>query len=178
MIAIMLSWIERLFSDARQRACAPGAILFRSQDPVADVFLVRGGCVVLERTMSTGQTLCFQRAIEGQIVAEASIYADSYHCDGRVLSRCELSVLPKEKFIQALRHDADLVEAWARHLAEAVQRARLLSEIRNLRKVSDRLSAWLALYGSLPPKGQWQSVADEIGVSREALYREIAARRA
>jgi DNA-binding phage protein len=29
----------------------------------------------------------------------------------------------------------------------------------------------------LPDKGRWQDVASELGVSREALYRELARRR-
>lgn len=46
-----------------------------------------------------------------------------------------------------------------------------------LKKVCDRVDAWLALNGGvLPPKGQWKRLAAEIGVSVEALYRELAAR--
>jgi hypothetical protein len=29
----------------------------------------------------------------------------------------------------------------------------------------------------LPPKGEWKSVAEQIGVSPEALYRELSRRR-
>jgi hypothetical protein len=58
-----------------------------------------------------------------------------------------------------------------------VQRARAQVEIVSLKKVSERLDAWLALSGDLPPKGQWHRLASEIGVTPEALYREIARRR-
>ena len=64
-----------------------------------------------------------------------------------------------------------------RRLAHAVQEARMKSEIRTLRTVAERLDAWLsAKDGGLPPKGQWQELASELGVSREALYRELARR--
>ena len=52
-----------------------------------------------------------------------------------------------------------------------------LAEIRSLRSVSDRLDAWIAEYGPMPNKGLWQGVANELSVSREALYRELARRR-
>ena len=63
---------------------------------------------------------------------------------------------------------------WARHLATEVQRARLQAEILALKTVKGRLSAWMTWNGELPEKGQWRRVADEIGVSAEALYRELA----
>jgi hypothetical protein len=43
--------------------------------------------------------------------------------------------------------------------------------------VAARLDAWLTLK-RLPPKGEWGALADDIGVTREALYRELARRRA
>ncbi|WP_394156045.1 hypothetical protein [Loktanella salsilacus] len=62
-----------------------------------------------------------------------------------------------------------LMEAHAKEVQ--IQRARI--EILRLRRVSEKLDAWLILYGK-PPKGEWVRVADEIGVSHPALYRELA----
>ncbi|WP_236841765.1 hypothetical protein [Bosea sp. PAMC 26642] len=65
------------------------------------------------------------------------------------------------------------------HLAVEVRRARARAEIASLKTVAMRLDAWLALEeGELPPRGRWREVAAEIGVSPEAFYRELAARRA
>jgi hypothetical protein len=55
--------------------------------------------------------------------------------------------------------------------------ARVRAEIRSLPKVAERLEAWLREGHVLPDKGCWQDVAAELGVSREALYRELARRR-
>ena len=45
-----------------------------------------------------------------------------------------------------------------------------------MKRVSARLDAWLSLR-PLPPKGEWAMLADDLGVTREALYRELARRR-
>lgn len=58
-----------------------------------------------------------------------------------------------------------------------VQAARLRAEIRSLPKVADRLDAWLAAGNRLPERGQWQDAAAELGVTREAMHRELSRRR-
>lgn len=63
------------------------------------------------------------------------------------------------------------------HLSREVRNARQRAEILSLRTVADRLDAWLAENGDMPEKGLWKNVAEEIGASPEALYREIARRR-
>lgn len=47
------------------------------------------------------------------------------------------------------------------------------AEIRSLAKVAERLDAWLSEGRTLPDKGRWQDVAAELGVTSEALYREL-----
>ena len=79
--------------------------------------------------------------------------------------------------MERLDENPDLARAWASHLAKGVQTARMISEIRTLRTVSERLDAWLGEHGRLPERGRWQEVAGELEVSREALYREFARRR-
>ena len=71
----------------------------------------------------------------------------------------------------------ELCRDWARHLAHEVQRARLHAEILSLKTVAARLSAWLFWNGALPEKGQRHRIADEIRVTPEAFYRELAKRK-
>lgn len=52
------------------------------------------------------------------------------------------------------------------------------AEILSLKSVAAKLSAWMALNSdALPPKGRQHLVASEMGVTPEALYRELARRR-
>ncbi|MCP5036348.1 MAG: Crp/Fnr family transcriptional regulator [Rhodobacteraceae bacterium] len=166
-----------LFDGARERRVAEDATVFHAGASITHVFFVRDGCAVLVRPLASGDAAYLQRARAGDVVAEASAYADSYHCDCTALEPTVLALLPRKEFRQALRADAELSETWAAHLARTVQSTRMRAEIRSLKTVSDRLDAWLAEYGPLPEKGQWQGVAQELSVSREALYRELANRR-
>jgi CRP/FNR family transcriptional regulator, dissimilatory nitrate respiration regulator len=85
--------------------------------------------------------------------------------------------LPKQRFLSVLADDPALATSWSALLARSVQAARLRSEIRSLPRVADRLDAWLGEGNALLEKGRWQEVAAELGVTREALYRELSRRR-
>lgn len=177
MIAIMSDPISRLFDDARRQPAASGATLFLTGTPVREMIFVASGEVHLIRHTAAGDRLILHRAGQGAVLAEASAYSAHYHCDAVVTKDGVLATLPKAVFLDALSADAALSSAWAAFLARATQGARLRAEIRSLPRVAARLAAWLEAGNALPEKGRWQDVAAELGVTREALYRELARRR-
>ena len=130
------------------------------------------------RHTATGARLILQTAGPGDILAEASAYSETYHCDAVAVEEAEVSALPRARFLSALAENSTLAEAWAARLARGMQAARLRAEIRTLPRLADRLTAWLDAGNALPARGRWQDVAAELGVTREALYRELARRRA
>ncbi|MEM9872174.1 MAG: Crp/Fnr family transcriptional regulator [Pseudomonadota bacterium] len=173
----MDEYLNALFDDGETRQADAGTYLFHAGDPVKFVHVILCGAVHLERLQVHGQLMCFQRARRGDVLAEASIYADAYHCDARAVEPTHFCRIRVDRFMERLQSDHAMSQAWAARLARTVQTTRLLAEIRGLKTVAERLDAWIDHNGALPPKGQWQDVAHELAVSREALYREIARRR-
>lgn len=175
MISIMSNW-QQSFDDAPERSIGAGAAVFRREEAVHSVYLVRSGLVALERPMADGTALTLHVAAAGMLLAEASLFADAYHCDAVAREAAVVACLPRSAFLASLRDRPDaaltLIAANAREIQS--QRARI--EILRLRRVADRLDAWLDLYGE-PEKGEWVRVANAIGVSQPALYRELARRR-
>jgi CRP-like cAMP-binding protein len=178
MTAIIYATLAALFDDARPIDLVAGQPLFLTGPPVEHMVIVRAGRILLQRHTPDGAMLILQDAGPGAIIAEASAYSPRYHCDAVAAGGASVGALPKPVFIAALRRDPNLAEAWSAMLARSVQAARVCAEIRSLPKVADRLTAWLAEGRALPGKGRWQEVAAELGVTREALYRELARRRA
>lgn len=179
MILIMSADHRCLFtaSQTTDRRLQPGEALFFAGDPVTHLALVTEGCVQLLRRTREGATVILQAAGPGDILAEASAYSALYHCGAEAAEPSVVRLLPVSACRAALHQDPVLAEAWAAHLAHSVQAARLRAEIRTLRKVSDRVDAWLGEGRALPGKGKLQDLAAELGVTREALYRELARRR-
>lgn len=177
MITIMQMSISLLFQDARDTGLAPGETLFAADEDVANIYMVRSGRVHLQRHTTHGAHMVLQNAGPGAVVAEASAYSSRYHCDAVAAEESVVAGLPKARFLSALADDPALAESWSALLARSVQAARLRSEIRSLPRVADRLDAWLGEGNALPERGRWQDVAAELGITREALYRELARRR-
>lgn len=179
MIAIMSHRIMDLLGAAggRERRLRAGQYLFHVGEPVAALHVVQDGEIDLIRHQEGGGAIVLQRAGANDILAEASLFSDRYHCDAIARTPASVRSVLKRPLVRRLRDDPEFAEAWAAHLAREVQSARFRSEVLSLRTVASRLDAWLAWHGAMPPRGDWKQLAFQIGVSPEALYREIARRR-
>ena len=178
MIIIMLEEILRALPNTSSLIrCESDSTLFFRGDVVEFLFVLQTGQIALTRHMEDGNALVLCRAVGPCILADASVYSERYHCDAVALSECEIRRVSKSDFISLLASSPAMTYSWSAHLAQSLQTARQHSEIMRLKKVCDRVDAWTALNGGeLPPKGQWKELAAQIGVSVEALYRELATR--
>lgn len=175
MIAIMSAFTQRLLDLAdAQVKLDPGQPLFLAGSPVRNLYVVLEGAVRLVRHQASGVAVVLQRAEANALLAEASLFAPRYHCDAVSEHGARLARVPKSRIVQAQREDAGWLTDLAAHLAGEVQQARARAELLSLRTVRERLDAWRALHGELPRRGRWVDVAQEIGVTPEALYRELA----
>lgn len=180
MIWIMydeLVWKLIEMADKR-RDIRQGANLFHQDDQIRSLFVVEQGLVELTRHQIDGTSIVLQRAAKQTVLAEASMYSKSYHCDAAVALPSRICEIPKVSFLERIRKDEAFSNHWSAHLAKEVQAARYRSEILSRKTVAERLDGWLTWQGAeLPSKGHWKSVAAQIGVSPEAFYRELAKRR-
>lgn len=153
-------------------------MLFLRGDPAWAMFGLLDGEVRLTRNAADGTPLIVHRATAGGFVAEASLFADAYHCDGMATVPSRVVVFPKDAMIALMHRDSAVVEAFSAMLARQVQRLRAGLEIRNIRSASERVYAALALAvaetgGVFRPAATWKAFAAEIGLTHEALYRAL-----
>ena len=179
MIAIMSDWIEALATMlGPDRQAEANSVLFRQGDNVQFMYVVRSGCVHLVRWGENGSSAVMQRAEAPAALAESSIFSSAYHCDGVCITEAVIARAKVAKVRKALDERPDLLRKLTRHLAREVQKTRSRLELLTRRTVAERLDGWLALNdGALPMRGQWRGVAEDIGVSPEAFYRELQRRR-
>jgi CRP-like cAMP-binding protein len=153
-----------------------GQYLFHTGDRITSVFAVQAGELHLIRYHESGGTAILQRARPNSILGEASLFSTNYHCDAIAQSDATIQVFSKSTVLEQLRKSPTFAIALAEYLAVEVRQQRQRAEILSLKSVSEKFDAWLASNGALPSRGTVKYVAIEIGVTPEALYREISSR--
>lgn len=154
-----------------------GTCLFTVGDKPAHMFFVVSGEVILERPGLQGSAVILQRTRKG-FVSEASLQSTKYHCLGQVVSNAKLIQIPILKIRDAMDSDPAFAGRWIGMLNKEVKRLRLQCERLSLTKVQDRLTHLLETEGDngrFPIGAGIKSLASELGVTHEALYRCIYA---
>ena len=162
------------------RQLAAGESLFNQGDPAVAIYQVDSGRLRLVRRTSDDHLVILHTARRGEFFAEASLFAETYHCDAVAAAPSRVRVYPKAEIIALLRTEPALAEAFMTRLAHQLQELRTRMELRNIRSARERLMQYLRLRigidgHSVAVEGQLQDIAAEIGMTREALYRTLAA---
>jgi len=157
-------------------ACTRGALLFRQGSKPAHMLYVTGGEVVLQRLGRQGEAVVLQRSRHG-FVGEASLDSARYHCDAVVTLSGTVIAIPMPAIKQALAADSAFAGRWIAMLNQEVKRLRAQCERLSMRGVKERLLHLIeteGAQGSLPLGSGLKSMAAELGVTHEALYRAVA----
>lgn len=154
-----------------------GENLFRQRQRPRHMFFVVHGEVVLERMGEQGAPVALQRVRQG-FVAEASLQSGSYHCAAVVTAPGQAVALPIELLKTALTTDSAFALRWIAMLNAEVRRLRAQCERMSLKGVGERLLHMIETEGSngrLRIESGLKSLATELAVTHEALYRAVAA---
>lgn len=168
---------KSLISSCEQVEPTKGACLFRAGDKPLRMFFVVSGEVVLERPGLQGSSVILQRTRRG-FVSEASLKSSKYHCHGQVVNNSRIVQIPIPGIRDALDSDPAFAGRWIGMLNKEVKRLRLQCERLSLTKVQDRFVHLLETEGEqgrFPIGSGIKSLASELGVTHEALYRCIYA---
>lgn len=153
-----------------------GDRLFLQRQRPRHMYFVEGGEIVLERMGEQGDPVVLQRVRQG-FVAEASLQSSSYHCDAVVTAPGQAVVLPIEPLKAALATDSTFALRWIGMLNDEVRRLRAQCERMSLKGVGERLLHMIeteGVDGQLRTGSGLKSLATELAVSHEALYRAVA----
>lgn len=154
-----------------------GQSLFLQRQRPRYMHFVVGGEIILERIGEGGDPVVLQRVRQG-FVAEASLQSGSYHCDAMVTSPGWAIVVPIEPLKAELATDSAFAIRWIGMLNAEVRRLRAQCERMSLKGVGERLLHMVETEGadgSLRIGSGLKSLATELAVSHEALYRAVSA---
>ena len=153
-----------------------GDYLFHQSKKPESMFFIVSGEAVLTRTSPHGGTTTLQRC-KGGFVSEASLLVDAYHCDAIATRSGQAITLPITSLRDALA-DSKFSLKWVQLLSKEIMRLRTQSERLGLKDIRSKLIHLIETEGKqgvLMLQSDFKSIASEIGVTHEALYRAMAA---
>jgi CRP-like cAMP-binding protein len=182
MIGIMtaVDWIpESVRKSAIRRTLGPGEMLFCRDDRPDGLYLLERGEIRLTRTDADGREIVLFRAMPGDTFAEASLFSETYHCDAVASLPSVVRLLPRSAVLGAFASEPDTAQAFMAALARQVMALRTRLEHRNLRTARERVLHHLGLQAGAQDRvvrlnGDLKTMASELGLTHESLYRTLA----
>jgi CRP/FNR family transcriptional regulator, dissimilatory nitrate respiration regulator len=110
-------------------------------------------------------------------VSEASLLVDIYHCDAIALEESTVIKLPITALRQQLQEDARFNASWMQTLNREIMHLRVQCQRLSLHSVQEKVIHLIQTEGHngrYPIPTGVKTLAGELGVSHEALYRCIA----
>jgi CRP/FNR family transcriptional regulator, dissimilatory nitrate respiration regulator len=164
---------------AVDRKVRTGQALFRAGDRTVGLYEVLSGKLRLVRYDRRGREAVLQSACPGDTLAEASLYASTYHCDAIATTDARVRLYPKTRLLAELKRDPKLAECFTAMLAQQVMGLRMRLERRNIHSARDRVRHFLAVNVGADGRtvvlsGTLKDVAADLGLTHEALYRTLA----
>lgn len=154
-----------------------GKRLFLQRQRPRHMYFVVSGEIVLGRMGEQGDSVVLQRVRQG-FLAEASLQSGRYHCDAVVTTPGQAVALPIEPLKAELATDSAFALRWIGMLNAEVRRLRAQCERMSLKGVGERLLHMIETEGAegrLRIGSGLKSLATELAVTHEALYRAVAA---
>ena len=176
----MADWVPPTVRAAGvERALEAGHVLFRAGDPTAGFYEVVVGVVRLVRVDRAGREAVLHVASAGEALAEASLFSPAYHCDAIATTDAVVRLYPKAAVLAEFERNPKAAQAFMAMLAHQVMNLRTRLELRNIHSARDRVRHYLALNAgadrrTVVVRGTLKDLANELGLTHEALYRTLA----
>jgi len=170
---------QQLVARARLLKLRRGEYLFGYGERIDSLHRIVEGQVSLVHVTPDGGELVLMRAGSGQFIAECSVCANEYTCEARADTDSLIASLAIADFDRWLIEDNGFARAWALDLARRLKEQFFRYERLSLRGARERILHFL--YSEADPRGSLTlpgTVADwaaELGLTKETMYRALAA---
>lgn len=173
-------WLPAVVRTAGvERTLKAGQSLFRQGSRTVGLYEVVNGKVRLVRADRSGREAVLHTASAGEMIAEASLFSPTYHCDAVAVTSAVVRLYPKAAILAEFQRNPKAAQVLMAMLARQIMNLRTSLEQRNIQSARDRIRHYLAV--NLGPDGRsvllpstLKDLAANLGFTHEALYRTLA----
>jgi CRP-like cAMP-binding protein len=175
----MNHFFEEILSDLKSKALSlkKGGMLFLQNDETINMYFIKEGRLKLQRETLEGLTIIQHVAFKGEIIAEASLFSQNYHCSALADTNTDVSYIRKIDLLNYLDRNPTAMRQLLVLYADQIKNLRALNEIKNIRSAKERTLAFLRsemdANSEVKLSISLKDVAYRIGLSHEAFYRTL-----
>jgi len=122
---------------------AKGGQLFSTDEATRGFFRLETGLIRLTRHSADGHEVTLHVVRPGETFAEASLFAERYHCDAVADLPSAALLVDKARMLDTLASDPEVARRWIAHLSRQVQTHRTQIALRGLKSAHERVFAFL-----------------------------------
>ena len=155
-----------------------GESLFQQGATIERMFVLVRGRVRLLRHTVEGNAVVLHSGRAGEMIAEASLFSDTYHCSAIVDQHAEFHTLERNAALAQILDSPGNSRRVLKLLSHQVRNLRGLIEVRNIRSAQSRILAYLSNMagsdGRVILNASLRDIAYKLGLAHETLYRELS----
>jgi len=174
--------LDQLFFESnpvKEKKLIAGEYVFYQGDPARYIYAVKTGEIRLERPTLEGRSVLIHVAGNKDSFAEASLFAEKYHCNAIATVASTIHIYPKDLILKALQSQPDKAEKYIALLSSHVRNLRAKLELRNILSARDRIMQYFLLIADADTREiilhvPLKEMAAELGLAYETFYRQLA----
>ena len=160
------------------RTFGAGDVIFHQGSAVHSIYFVDDGEVHAETYLEDGKSVTFYRIFAGGALGEENLHLPAHLYTATAVLPTRVRSLAKQDVLEMTRTNPQFSMEFNACLAQRYAQALLMRELMGVKSAEDRLLTWLRWEtdnGSrtLDLGGRVGTIAPQIGLSREAIYRAM-----
>jgi CRP-like cAMP-binding protein len=175
----MNDFFEEMLSDLKSKTLSlkKGDMLFLQNDEIINMYFIEEGRLKLQRDTLEGFTTIQHFALKGEVIAEASLFSQNYHCSAIADTSTQICYLKKIDLLNYLEKNSTATKKLLVLYSYQIKSLRAINEIKNIRSAKERTLAFLRnemnAHREIKLSFSLKDVAYRIGLSHEAFYRTL-----
>jgi len=156
---------------------AKGETLFTQGSLIENLYLIDSGRIKLQRNTIDGSSVILHTGEAGETIAEASLFAENYHCTAIADTETHVSFVKKHALLRHLEENPQEMKSLLERFARQVRDLRAINEIKNIRSAQERILVYIKSNinsnSEMALDISMKDLAHKIGLAHETFYREI-----
>lgn len=167
--------IEKHKTELEKKSYKKGETLFFENDLCTKIGFVSEGEIAIKSYLSYGKEIVYNTIKKGQMFGNNLLFSSNPHYRGDVVAEqnCEIFFINKDKIIQLLQNNKELLESYLNEQSDFSKTLNLKIKLLTISSASDRFLYFISINKGEINYKSVTKLANDLYLTRESLSRTI-----